>query len=144
MKSKRGLTYPVQLLEPQSIAFTDTASAILDTQNFGSAEIQVHYGTMASVATGEKVIAVLQESDSLAAVGFAAVAAADIDGAFTMVDATSKDSCIQRVAYRGGKRYVRVNLDFTGSAITGPVSVVGILGQPSVAPIAAQTAKAAT
>lgn len=144
MKSKIGLTYPVQLLEPQSIAFTDTASAILDTQNFGSAEIQVHYGTMASVATGEKVIAVLQESDTLAGTGFGAVAAADMDGAFTVVDATSKDSCIQRVAYIGGKRYVRVNLDFTGSAITGPVSVVGILGRPSLAPIPAQTAKTAT
>ena len=144
MKSKKGLTYPVQLLEPQSIAFTDTLSSILDTRGFGSAEIDVHYGTMASVAAGEKVIAILQESDSLAGTGFAAVAAADIDGTFTLVDATSKDSCIQRVAYIGGKRYIRVNLDFTGSAITGPVSVVGVLGRPSIAPIPAQTAKAAT
>ena len=144
MKSKKGLSYPVQLLEPQSIAFTDTLSGILDTRGFGSAEIQVHFGTLASVAAGEKVIPILQESDSLAGVGFAAVAAADIDGAYTMVDGTTKDSCIQRIAYLGGKRYVRVSLDFTGSAVTGPVSVVGILGRPSVAPIPTQTAKTAT
>ena len=144
MKSKLGLTYPVLLLEPQSIAFTDTKTGILDTQNFGSAEIQIHYGTMASVAAGEKVIGVLQESDLLTDVSFATVATTDADGAFTMVDGTSDDSCIQRVAYIGGKRYVRVLLEFTGSAITGPVGVVGILGRPSVAPIPAQTAKAAT
>lgn len=137
MKSKKSLTALVQLLEPQAIAYTDTVSSILDTQNFGTAEILVNIGTLASVASGEKVLPILQESASTTGTAFTAVAAADIDGAFTVVDSTAKDSVIQRVAYLGSKRYIRVSLDYTGSAVTGPIAVTGVLGRPSCAPATA-------
>lgn len=145
MKSKKGLTAPVVLLEAADLAHTNTTTALLDTRNFGAAEILLAIGALTGVDGSNYVTPKLQECDTTVGTSFTDVAAADIDGAFTAVNATTKDSVIQRVAYIGGKRYIRVVLTYTGSGITaGIIGCYGILGRPSVAPIAAQSAVSAT
>ena len=75
------------------------------------------------------------------------VATADMQGAFTLIDATSEDVLIQTVGYIGSKRYVRVKLDFTtgtGGISSAPVAVMGLLGSADYYPITAPAAVAAT
>ena len=75
---------------------------------------------------------------------FATVDSGDVVGAFTKIDSTSEDSVVQRVCYVGSKRYVRVNLDFTGTGITANITgVYAIVGHGSTQPTAAPTVAAA-
>lgn len=145
MKSKKGLIAPVVLLEAQDLAHANTTTALLDCRNFGSAEIWLAIGALTGVDGSNYVTPKLQECDTTVGTSFTDVAAADIDGAFAAVKAATADSVIQRVAYIGGKRYIRVVLTYTGTGITaGVIGCYGILGRPSVAPIPAQATVAAT
>ncbi len=142
LKSRLGI---VHLLDPQDTADTDTASLILDTKGFNGAMLGVIVGAITGVAAGAYLTPVLQHSDTVAATDFAAVDAADIHGAFTKIDATSEDQVLQTVGYIGSKRYLRVNLDYTGTDITAAlVGVFGILGRPDVLPAVAPAAITAT
>ena len=145
MKSKKGLIAPVVLLEAQNLAHANTTTALLDCRNFGSAEIWLAIGALTGVDGSNYVTPKLQECDTTVGTSFTDVAAADIDGAFAAVKAATADSVIQRVAYIGGKRYIRVVLTYTGTGITaGVIGCYGVLGRPSIAPIAEQAAVAAT
>lgn len=138
----------VQMLKPQDITnHTDVASGILDLSGFEGANILVDFGAVTNTDANNKVIAVLQESDTTANGDFAAVAAGDMSGAFTAVDAAADDECIQAVEYRGTKRYVRVLLDFTSAGANPdhcPVSITGILGYARYAPVTAPAVPATT
>lgn len=131
----------VHLLDPADTADTDTVSLILDTKGFNSAVLAVSVGAITGVDGSNYLTPVLQDSDTTTGTDFAAVNAAYIQGAFTKIDATSEDQTTQAVGYTGSKRYLRVNLDFTGTAITAALdSVVGILGKPKVSPAVAPAA----
>lgn len=135
----------VNLLDPQDTADTDTATAWLDTKNFEGALLIAHVGTITGVDASNYVTPVLQESDTTAAADATAVAAADMIGAFTKIDATSEDSVVQAVGYKGSKRYVRINFDWTGTAVTAAlVGAVGIVGLGRTNPVTAPAAVAAT
>jgi len=126
----------VQLLKPQDLAHTTTASAILDTAQMAGAEVQVSIAALTGVDGSNYVTPVLQESDTTTGADFTAVSAGDIIGGFSKVDSTAKDECIQRAGYTGGKRYIRVNLVYTGTAITaGVIGVTGVLAYPQYAPV---------
>lgn len=115
---KRDLTdniCAVMLLEAQDLAHTDTASAILDTSKAAGAEIQVMIGALTGVTGSNYLTPVLQESDTIVGTDFTEVASSNIIGGFSKVDSTSEDSVIQRAGYIGTKRYIRVNLDYTGT-----------------------------
>ena len=135
---KRDLTNnlaAVQLLKPQDLAHTTTTSAILDTAQMAGAEIQVSIAVLTGVDGTNYVTPVLQESDTTTGADFTAVTAGDIIGGFIKVDSTAKDGCIQRAGYTGSKRYIRVNLVYTGAAITaGVIGVTGIIAYPQYAP----------
>lgn len=142
LKSRIGL---VQLLEPQDTSDTDTSSKILDTFGFNAACVVVDVGTITGVDASNYLTPVLQESDTTADTDFTAVGAGDIQGAFTKIDATNEDQLLQVVGYIGSKRYVRVKLDYTGTAITTSlVGVTGIVGRPRVLPAVAPAAVTAT
>lgn len=137
MKDLKAELAVVHLLDPQTINDTDTVSKILDLAGFDGALIAVAMGTFTGVDTDSKVLPVLQESDTTTGTDFADVAAGNIHGAFSVVDATTKDNTTQVVGYKGKKRYIRVNLDFTtgtGGISAAPVSVAGILGFPDKFP----------
>lgn len=71
---------------------------------------------------------VLVESDS-------GVSVPDENGIFRVVDANAEDDTTYRIGYVGPKRYSRVFADFVGTHSNGiPLAVLGILGDPAVAP----------
>lgn len=134
-----------QLLEPQDIADTDTATALIDLQGYNSAELVVNVGTITGVDGSNYMTIVAQECDTTVAASFTDVAANDLLGAFTVIDSTAEDSTVQHVGYVGGKRYLRVSLEFTGTGITANVlGVLAILGHPRHAPATDKAATAAT
>lgn len=133
------------LLEARDLAYTDTASSWLDTAGFNAAEIVVTIGALTGVDGSNYILPVLQECDTTVGTSATAVAAADVYGAFTKVDSTSEDSVVQRVGYCGSKRYVRVNLDYTGTGISaGIVGVLGIVSGARTEPAGTPTVAAAT
>lgn len=135
----------VNLKDPTDLVHTDTASNLLDLQGFESAAIVVHVAALTGVDGSNYLTPVLQECDTTAAADFTAVAAADIQGGFSKIDSTSEDSVVQVAGYLGAKRYIRVNLDYTGTGITaGVVGVIGIVGGARNNPVTAPTADAAT
>lgn len=114
----------------------DATSNLLDTKGFESAEILVVIGALTGVDGSNHFQFKLQESDSVVGTSFTDVDAKDILGAFTKVDAATEDSTIQRVGYKGTKRYVRVDINETGTISAGILAVVGILGNGRSVPSA--------
>lgn len=145
MKDTKNNTGAVLLLEPADLVATDTVSGILDTANFNGAILSVIVGALTGVDGSNYLTPVFQESDTLVGTSFATVAATDLVGAFSVVNATSKDSVVQSAGYIGNKRYIRVNLDYTGTGISaGIVGVVGILNEAKFEPVTAPAVLAAT
>lgn len=137
----------VHLLGAVDIATTDTASSILDMQGFESAVFLVNIGVITTPDANSYITPVLQESDTIVGTDFAAVAAADMIGAFTKMDAATEDQTTQYVQYRGTKRYVRVNVDITdadGGISAALVSVDGIVSHAMEQPVVAPAAITAT
>lgn len=135
----------VLLKEPADAVHTDVASNILDTASCYGIEVDAIIGALTGVDASNYVTPVLQESDTIVGTDFTAVDASDIIGGFSKVDSTAKDSVIQRAGYIGHKRYVRVNFDYTGTAITaGIVGAVGVIGIAKDAPVVAPAPISAT
>ncbi len=135
----------VTLLEAADQDHTDATSALLDTAEMPGAVLMVAIGALTGVDSSNYLTPILQECDTTVGTSFTAVATGDIEGAFTKVDAGTEDSLVQYVGYKGGKRYVRVNLDYTGTGITaGVVGVYGIVGRAKEAPVTAPAAVSAT
>lgn len=135
MKDLKAELAVVHLLDAQNTNDTDTVSSILDVRGFGGALIVVNVGALTGVDGSNYLTPVLQESDTVVGTDFTTVAASDIHGAFTKMDATDEDQVSQVVGYHGRKRYIRVNLDFTGTGITAAYeAVLGILGFPNSYP----------
>jgi hypothetical protein len=133
------------LAEAADLVHADALSSVLDLAGFEAAMILVAIGVLTGVDGSNYVTPILQESDTTADVDFTAVAAADIVGGFTKVDATSEDSLLQRACYVGSKRYIRVKLDYTGTGISaGIVGVYAITSDARSEPAAAPTVTAAT
>ena len=137
----------VQLLAPVDITTNDTASAWLDTQGFQSAVLAADIGVITTPDANSYVIPIAQESDTTADADATTVAAADLIGAFTKIDSATEDAVIQKVGYRGNKRYVRVKYDITdadGGISNAVVAVTGILGHANSRPVTTPAAVAAT
>ncbi len=145
---KRDLTNNIALVllkEPVDAVATDAVSSILDTADCDGVEVAIIVSALTGVDGSSYLTPVLQSSDTVVGTAFAAVAAADIIGGFSKIDATSEDSVIQRAGYIGHKRYLRVNFDYTGAGISaGIIGAVGILGYSKDAPVVAPAPLAAT
>jgi len=140
----------VLLLEPQVLTSTaDHTTKILDTAKFDSAAVAVELGEWTGAWSAAATCSFeLQESATTANADFTAVAAGNMVGAFTVVDAATKDQTIQSVGYIGHKRYLRLKIDMTpgtGTGITAaPTSVIGVLGHPDNRPSTAPAPVTAT
>ncbi len=97
----------------------------VDIRGFDSAMAVVQSGAVTDGTHTPK----LQESDDNAT--FADVAVTDLEGAFTAITANA----VQRVGYKGGKRYIRVFVASNGTtgAIYGAAIVRGV---PHAVPVA--------
>lgn len=113
------------MLAPQSITnHTDVASDALDVGGVRGAEVLTIVGAMTGNDGSNTLVPTLQESDTLVGTDFTNVAAADIVGG-AVATAVSPNT-VNKQGYLGKKRYIRVNLDFTGTGITAVV--VGVIG----------------
>lgn len=132
-------------LEPQDLVYTDTSSSWIDTTNFESLTVLAIIGELTGVDGSNYLTPILQESDTTADADATSVATNDMIGAFTKVDAAAEDSVIQKVGYKGTKRYVRVKFDYTGTGISaGIVGAVGIASNARLSPPSDITPVAAT
>lgn len=146
---------PVQLLAAQSINDTDTVSSVLDTQGFNKSAIYVAIGNLTGVDADSTLALNLQESDDTVGANFTAVAVLDMirdttgldststAGRFGFLNDASEDVKVFKVEYRGTKRYIRAQLDFTtgtGGISAAPVCVLGLLASALHAPQSAPAA----
>ena len=137
----------VHLLDAQDILTSDTKSKILDLAGFEGALILVNVGAITTPDSNSYITPVLQESDTVVGTDFTDVAAADILGGYTKMDATTEDQVTQVAGYIGSKRYIQVNIDITdgdGGISHALVSVDGIVGFPIHKPVSAPAAVTAT
>jgi hypothetical protein len=146
MKDLKSYIAPVMLMEPKDTNDNDDeTSAWLDTQGFESATVCVLIGTVTGADDDATLLPVLQESDTTKDADATDVDAADMIGAFTLVNSATTDQAVQTVGYKGTKRYIRVKLDYTGTDITASlVAVLGILGHGRAVLPTAPEAVAAT
>lgn len=109
---------------------TEGTGTGVDLKGYESAVAIAHIGVSGDTLSGTVLLTpTLEESNDN--ITFTAVAAADMEGAFTVVDAADEDAVVQSVGYKGSKRYLRVLVDFTGTHTTGtPISAVIVRGVP--------------
>jgi hypothetical protein len=108
-----------------------TTGATIDTAGFEAVEFAIQSG---AVTDGQFAISV-EEGDQANMSDAAAVAAGDLIGAAPVILAT-EDSVVEKVGYRGTKRYVRVKATQSGATTGGFISAVAVLCHARSAPVA--------
>lgn len=104
---------------------TTTNGSIIDTQDAESLEFLILSGTL----TDGTYTPSLTEGDESNLSDGATVAADDMIG--TVADATfaaTDDNVVKKLGYKGGKRYVRLNITSAGASSGGTVSAVAVKG----------------
>lgn len=111
---------------------TAAASAWVDLKGFDAATIVLVNNTITDAGTAEGFTATLQEGDTTAAASATTVATADTVGGANTIQVTADaadDSIGGGIGYKGGSRYVRLNVVGT-TGTNADVSVVAILNKP--------------
>lgn len=110
----------VHSLEP-AVRATGTANgAAVDLLGFNSAAIVVYFGAY----TNGTHTPALEHSDD--GTTFVATTASDLDGSFVAVASAGGANTLQRVGYRGSKRYLRAVMTVASGA-TGAASAAAII-----------------
>lgn len=132
----------VSQLLPSLIRTADATSATLDLAGYDAAEVTVNVGASGDTLSGTVYWDfILQESTD--GTVFSAVADADClskgnalttvtDGVFATVDSTDDDNTTYKIGYGGGKRYLHVKADATGTHSNGTsFGVDGVKAKPN-------------
>ena len=135
----------VAVMIAAAVLDADPTPLELDLQGFEAAEIvlSVGAGGITFDATN-KIEFVLEHSDD--ALTWTNVATADVLGVSSVTDGIIKSlvaahasAAAYRFGYIGGKRYVRLTPDFSGTHVAGtPIAATLIKGHPNLQPQAAQ------
>jgi len=106
---------------------TTTNGTVIDTKGYESVEILYVIGQSGdTLGSSVKITPSLQDSDASDS-GFTDTT--EIIGELTVIDSADKDEVIQRIGYKGRKRYLKPILTFTGTHTNGtPCSIVAVLG----------------
>lgn len=111
---------------------------VIDTKGYTGVEFLVEYGAITT--TGTVVTPVLYAADATG--DLASVANSDLIGteALAGLAAGARASgtgqlVTKRLGYKGNKRYVRLNLNGTGTTSVGIVAASAILFNPEAAPV---------
>ena len=114
LKSEIGLC---PIIDP--VAYTATATSdLVDLKGYESCTVVVNVGAGTFNGT-DKITITLEESDSTATGTFTTVAAANLIGSWAVVNGTAATAnSVQKVGYRGSKRYVRAVLTEAGTVST--------------------------
>lgn len=115
-----------QAVKPQVVSSnTTTVGTIIDLAGYETCEFAIAYGTMPDA----DIVPLLEEGDASNLSDAAAVADGDLLGTEAEAGATqTTDEVVNKLGYRGGKRYVRLSLVSTSTTGDNPVSAVAILG----------------
>lgn len=121
------------------------ASAVIDTQNFSEAGAIFHIGANGiTFSTTNKIEVFLQHSDTTTSGDFVDVPATShtnqvaggAAGMFASIVANADANQNYRTAYLGTKRYIRVNVVYSGTHGTGTsVAVTGVQAGAQYAPV---------
>lgn len=122
-----------QLLKPQEISAT-TTSDFIDTTGFNAIEVIISVdNTTASSSNG--FTPTLQDSDSIGTGTFATTT--DFVGDALAIDITQDEKVIH-VGYIGSKRYLRVVMTETGTAVS-EVDIIAVVSRAANSPPTAPT-----
>ena len=126
---------PKRMISPIVVSNNDnTVGQIVDRLGFGSVTFLIETGTLADsdvTLTPTIQVCALDNCDD-----FASAAAGDLIG--TIAGATftaANDNSVKMVAYKGTKRYVRLNVLPANNTGSAPFSVITILGHPQYRPV---------
>tara|TARA_R100000655_G_scaffold34868_1_gene67808 strand:- start:1240 stop:1686 length:447 start_codon:yes stop_codon:yes gene_type:complete len=130
-------TNTVTVVDPVVVT-SDTNGTGVDLQGFESAMLTVHTGvegdTLSSSVKFEYYLEHSDDNSSFSAVTSSTdVTDASIGatGIFLTLDANGETPQIQTIGYIGGKRYVRVRIDVTGTHSNGtPTAIFCVKGNP--------------
>lgn len=114
----------------------DATGVTVDLAGFESATVVANVGVEGiTLSTTDKIELVLQHSDDDST--WTAVAQSEVvegtvsSGVFFTADGNADIPAVATIGYIGGKRYVRVNADFSGTHGTGtPMGAVIVKGHP--------------
>ncbi|MBX4992279.1 hypothetical protein ABID08_000709 [Rhizobium binae] len=112
---------------------TTTNGAIIDTQGFESVEFVIQSGTL----TDGSYAPTITEGDQANLSDGSATAAADLLGtAASATFAATDDNVAKKIGYKGGKRYIRLNIVSTGVTTGGTLGATAIKGNARNRPVA--------
>ena len=132
----------IAVLAPAVLAADNTPAAI-DLGNFESAILALHVGIGGITFSGtNKIEFVLTHSDNDST--YVAVGQEDVKGVTVATGgivrslvAAHAAASLTKIGYHGGKRYLKLLADFSGTHGTGtPISAVIVAGEPRIAPVA--------
>lgn len=144
MKDMHSGVKAVTAIAAATLAADNTPPAV-DLQGFNAAEILLAIGAGGITFSGSnKIEFVLTHSDDDST--YENVTVDDVlgvesvtDGIVKALTAAHASAASYRLGYVGGKRYIKLLADFSGTHGTGtPIAAVALLGQPHDAPVADQ------
>jgi len=115
-------------IDPVSITASTNGSGV-DLRDFDGAMVVFQAGTADTGSGNETYTPSLEESDDNSV--YTAVAASDLEGALGNMTANS----VQRVGYKGAKRYVRAVLTLGGTTPSIDASALVVRGLPHHTPL---------
>ena len=115
-------------IDPASITASTNGSGV-DLRDFDGAMVVFQAGTADTGSGNETYTPSLEESDDNSV--YTAVAASDLEGALGNMTANS----VQRVGYKGAKRYVRAVLTLGGTTPSIDASALVVRGLPHHTPL---------
>lgn len=128
-----------------AVLSADNTPPAIDLQGFGAAEIILSIGAGGITFTGtNKIDFVLTHSTDNST--YTAVTTADMlgvtvasGGIIKTLSAAHAAAAVYRYGYRGGRRYLKLLADFSGTHATGtPISAAVLRGEAEIAPTANQ------
>lgn len=103
----------LQVIKPAAAVTADTDSSAIETSDLLSLGFLVNVGTMAFDGSNKIALKFLESSDN---VTFAAAAAEAYEGGAPFeLDSGAKDDSAHFVEYKGHAKYVKLQLDVTGT-----------------------------
>lgn len=114
-------------IDPENYTATTNGSGV-DLRDFDGAMVMLQAGTISSGIGNETYIPSVEESDDNS--NFSVVAASDLEGALADMTANS----VQRIGYKGAKRYIRAVLTIGGGSPSINASALIVRGLPHYVP----------
>lgn len=112
---------------------TAQVGEIIDMQGFSSLEFAIAYGTLADAAA--TFTPLVEHGDDSGLSDAAAVPDGDLLGTEVVADQADDDT-VQKIGYKGSKRFVRLTITPADNATAADLSAVAVQGHAHNSPVA--------